>query len=105
MSFSSRLLARFFSHPMRMSCARRFLRSLAPCCWFHRLRRRHLIRSSHPFRLACRPAPRSRALRFSSLKRHVRIIHPGRRAGRKTGRPTHNEAKNGPTNETKYTIK
>lgn len=103
MSFSYRL-ACFFSHPMRMSCVRRFLRVLIPLCGFSRLRRRHLIRSSHPFRLACRPAPHSRALRFSSLKRRIRMIHSGRRTGRKTGRPSHNEERPEKRNEI-YTIK
>ena len=95
MSFSSRLLARFFSHPMRMSCFYRFLRVWVPLCGFSRLRR-----TSHPFRLAFRSAPRSLSfVCLSSLKRRVRIIHPGRRAGRKTGRPSHNEERPEKRNE------
>lgn len=59
---------------------------------------------SHPFHLACRSIPPLSCICFSSLKRHVRMIYPGRRAGRKTGRPSHNEERPEKRNET-YTIK
>lgn len=59
----------------------------------------HLIRPV----LRAVPLPLS-CVCFSSLKRRVRIIHPRRRAGRKTGRPSHNEERPEKRNEA-YTIK
>lgn len=61
-----------FSHPMRIPCARWFLRSPDSVVLVFPI----ASSPSHPSRIACRPAPRSRALRFSSLKRRTGIIHP-----------------------------
>lgn len=85
MTFSYRLV-RFFSHPMRISCGRRFLRFLIPWCWFFQLRRCHLISSSHPLRLAFRSAPRSR-LRFELIKTARADDLSGTTGGTKNGPP------------------
>lgn len=73
---SFHLLVRFFSHPMRMSCARLFLRSLALwCCPTDCVVSVSSVISSVP---SCVPS-RSQlsCVAFSSLKRRVRIIHLG----------------------------